>query len=69
MTDTQPKPIVQLSVDQRPSTNRTVFILCASEKKWTEHRFSRIDYQSKSARRLMFACRDCTEERVYGVEG
>jgi len=65
----KPVIVVDETGPVKPSTKRTVVLVCASEKKWTQHRFSRVDHRAKDRLVLMFACCNCTEERVYGVEG
>ena len=62
------KAKLTLSLSDVPSTIRRVVIVCKSEKRWTEHRFSRLEHVA-GHNRIMFECTNCTEERVYGVEG
>lgn len=62
------KPEPTLTTTSVPSTGRTVVIMCKSERKPTEHKFVRPDTE-RGTTRLVFACRVCEEERIYGVNG
>jgi len=57
-----------LTTTSVPSTGRVVVIMCKSEKKPREHRFTRPITEHGSTQ-LFFACCVCEEERVYGVNG
>ena len=65
---TSTKPDLALVPTELPSTSRAVVIVCRSEKKWTGHKFHRIEHVN-GMDRIMFRCMDCDEERTYGVEG
>ena len=67
-TITPIRPKLTLSASTIPSTHRRVIIVCKSEKRWTEHKFSRIEHVS-GTNRFLFECINCSEERMYGFEG